>query len=157
MYKENLKSCLNDTLNEQVAMQIFSNLPENAPLVVITDRKNNLWTSNSEKYSGFALDDLLISDICNSIDDGAEPVVAHIKDATIIAAQLTTARDNCSYVFIVLEQFSPKPEVWTLVEMLLNQMSAVAELIEKNDLSTGRRTDYICPSVNSMHLQCSLN
>lgn len=123
-------------LNEQIAREIFDILPEQGPVIVIVDKDGHFWPSDSEKFSQLNISESFLQEIRTKIDDGAEPVVTHIDDCSIIAAQLATERTNCGYVIIALPQYSPESTLINidLIEMLLNQMSLIAKLVEKNSL-----------------------
>ena len=75
-------------------------------------------------------------EICAKIDDGAEPVITQIDDASITAAQLGTQQSNCGYVIIILKSYNPESILinFDLIEILLNQTCLIAELIERNNL-----------------------
>lgn len=123
-------------LNEQIARQIFEILPERGPFMVIMDRNGNRWPSDSESFSKLGLDESFLADLCAKIDDGAEPLVTQVNDFSIIATQLATEQTNCGYVIIALPQYSPESTLINidLIDILLNQISLIAELIEKNTL-----------------------
>ncbi len=123
-------------LNEQIARQIFDVLPERGPVMVIMDADGNYWPSDSEKFSELNIAEPFLKELCAKIDDGAEPVVTQVNDCSVVAAQLTTERTNCGYVLIVLPQYSPESTLANidLIEILLNQVSLIARLIEKNGL-----------------------
>lgn len=123
-------------LNEQIARQIFSILPEQGPIMVIMDRQGNCWPSNPEKFSQLNIPQSFLRELCEKIDDGAEPVVTQANDCSIIAAQLATERTNCGYVVIALLQYSPESALVNidLIEMVISQISLIADLIEKNNL-----------------------
>ena len=126
----------NCVLNEQIARQIFEILPEQGPVMVIMDRDGNCWPSDSESFSGLNLDESFLEELRAKIDDGAEPLVTQVNDFSIVAAQLVTEQTNCGYVIIALPQYSPESTLINvdLVEILLNQVSLIAKLIEKNTL-----------------------
>ena len=121
-------------LNEQIARQVFDVLPEQGPVILIVDKDGHFWPSDSEKFSQLNISESFLQEIRTKIDDGAEPVVTHIDECSIIAAQLATERTNCGYVIIALPQYSPESTLINidLIEMLLNQMSLIAKLVEKN-------------------------
>jgi len=123
-------------LNEQIARQIFEDLPERGPIMVITDRDGNTWPSNSEEFAKLNISEPFLKELCAKIDDGAEPIVTQANDCSVIAAQLATEQNNCGYVIIALPQYSPESTLINidLIEMLLNQISLIAKLIEKNNL-----------------------
>lgn len=123
-------------LNEQIARQVFDVLPEQGPVILIVDKDGHFWPSDSEKFSQLNISESFLQEIRTKIDDGAEPVVTHIDECSIIAAQLATERTNCGYVIIALPQYSPESTLINidLIEMLLNQMSLIAKLVEKNNL-----------------------
>ena len=123
-------------LNEQIARHIFDILPESSLVMVIMDRDGNCWPSDSEKFSELNISESFLRELCAKIDDGVEPVVTGANDCSIIGSQLVTERTNCGYVFIALPQYSPESTLVNidLIEILLNQVSLIARLIEKNNL-----------------------
>lgn len=123
-------------LNEQIARQIFEILPENGPIMVIMDREGNCWPSDSERVSELNINESFLKELCDKIDDGTEPVITQVNDCSIIATQLATERTNCGYVIVALPQYSPESTLvnMDMIEILLNQVSLIAKLIEKNNL-----------------------
>jgi len=123
-------------LNEQIARQISDILSEKGPTMAIIDRQGNCWPSDSERFSQLNINETFLKELCDTIDDGAEPVVTQANDYSIIATQLTTDRTNCGYVLIALPQYTPESILINidLIEMLLNQVGMIANLIEKNNL-----------------------
>ena len=122
-------------LNEQIARQIFEILPESGPVIAIFDRDGNIWPSDSEQFSKLGLDQAYIKELCARIDDGVEPIITGIHDMVIIGAQLATEQNKCGYVIIALSQYSPDSALinMDLLEILINQFSLIAKLIEKNN------------------------
>jgi hypothetical protein len=123
-------------LNEQIARQVFEVLPERGPLVLIRDRRGNSWPSDSEEFTKLNISEPFLKELCAKIDDGAEPVVTQSDDSSIIGAELATERGNCGYVIIALSNYSPESTLINidLIEVVLNQFSLIAKLIEKNNL-----------------------
>jgi len=123
-------------LNEQIARQIFEVLPEGGPIMVIMDRDDNIWPSNSEEFAKLSISESFLKELCAKIDDGVEPVLSQVNDCSVIATQLATERNNCGYVIIALPQYNPESTLINidLIEMSLNQVGLIAKLIEKNNL-----------------------
>ena len=123
-------------LTEQIARQIFEDLPEGGATIVIMDREGNNWPSDPEKFAKLNISESFLKELCAKIDDGAEPVVTEVNDCSVIAAQLATEHSNCGYVIIALPQYSPESILINidLIEILLNQIGLIAQLIEKNNL-----------------------
>ena len=123
-------------LTEQITRQIFEVLPERGPIVVIIDSQGNSRPSDPEEFAKLNISESFLKEVCAKIDDGAEPVVTDSNDCSVIAAQLATERCNCGYVIMALPQYSPESILVNidLFEMLLNQISLIAKLIEKNHL-----------------------
>jgi len=122
-------------LNEQIARQVFEIIPESGPLMLIIDRQGNIWPSNSDDFAELKIDESTLREICVKIDDGAEPVMTLIDDCSIVASALATDRSNCGYVILALPKYSPESTLANidLIEMLLNQLSLIARLIEKSN------------------------
>jgi len=123
-------------LTEQIARQIFEVLPERGPIVVIIDREGNSRSSDPEEFAKLNISESFLKELCAKIDDGVEPVVTGADECSVIAAQLATERSNCGYVIVALPQYSPESTLINidLIEALLNQISLIAKLIEKNNL-----------------------
>jgi hypothetical protein len=77
----------NCALNEQIAREIFDILPERGPIMVIMDRDDNCWSSNSEEFSKLNISESFLRELCAKIDDGAEPVVTQVNDYCSAAIQ----------------------------------------------------------------------
>ena len=123
-------------LNEQIARQVFEFLPEQGPILLITDKNGHSWPSDSDEYAKLNISEQFLKELCAKIDDGVEPVVTQIDDCSIVAAQLATERSNYGYVIIALPLNGQEPTLINinLLEMLLGQFSLIAKLIEKNNL-----------------------
>ena len=121
--------------NEQIASQIFETIPENGPIVLIVDPEGNMWPSDSEQFHNLNISESFLKELCRKIDDGFEPVIAQENECCLVASQLVTARKNCGYIIIALPQDSPEAILANinLIEMLINQFSLIAKLIEKNN------------------------
>jgi len=129
-------SCPTFKLNEQIARQVFDTVPEGGPLVLIMDRNGNRWPSNSQELAELDISESFYEELCSKIDDGSEPIFTQINEHSIIATGLTTERSDCGYVMIAIGQSNPESTFSNidLIEMLLNQFSVIAKLIEKNNL-----------------------
>ncbi len=123
-------------LNEQIARQVFEVLPERGPLILIRDRRGNSWPSDSEEFTKLNISEPFLKELCAKIDDGVEPIVTQSDDCSIIGSELATERGCCGYVIIALSNYSPESTLVNidLIEVLLNQFSLIAKLIEKNNL-----------------------
>ena len=132
----NSLNSLTSMLNEQIARQIFEIIPENGPLILIIDRNGSSWPSDSEEFSKLNISESFLKELCMKIDDGVEPVITQSNNCCIIAAQLATDNNNCGYIIMALPQCNEESTFKNihLIEMLLNQFSLIAKLIEKNNL-----------------------
>lgn len=123
-------------LNEQIARQIFEIVPDCGPIVVIVDVDGHCWPSDSERFGELNISGQFLKQMCSQIDDGSEPLVTQVNGCSIVAVQLATERTNCGYVIIALPGRDPESTLANveLIEMLLNQISLIAKLIERNNL-----------------------
>jgi hypothetical protein len=129
-------TCPTFKLNEQIARQVFDAIPEEGPLVLIMDRNNNRWPSNSEAFTKLNLDESFLEELCAKIDDGDEPIITQVGEYSIITTGLATERSDCGCVMVAVPRFNPESTFnnFDLIEMLLNQFNVIAKLIEKNNL-----------------------
>ena len=132
------------TLSEQTARQIFDSLPEEGVIVVVTDRDGTRWTSDSEAFARLGLDDASLAEFRARVDDGVEPVVARLGDASIAMAQLTTEHTNCGYVMVIVPGSPGKPAASdvNLLEACMGQIALVARLTESSRQLMKTRIGY---------------
>ena len=113
----------NNMLNEQIARELFTVIPQPGPFIAILDGMGNYWLSDEERFSQAFTDGDRLEQICARIDDGGDPVICQANDCTIIATQLLTEpikcdeQIDCGYVIIGSEQYSPE-SVLTNMEMI---------------------------------------
>ncbi len=121
-------------LVEQIARQVFEVLPEAGPTLVIIDKQGHLWPSDSEGFAKLGISESFLKQLRARVDDGGEPVVTQLDQGSVIASQLATDKTDCGYIVMVLPQYGPEATLANiaLVEVILNQMSLVARLVEKN-------------------------
>lgn len=124
------------SLNEQIARQVFELLPEDGPIMIITDRGGNCWPSDSGKFNSLNLSELFIQGLLDKVDDGEEPVITQADDYGIVALQLATSQTNCGYLILALPRYSPESTMVNidLIEIILRQVGLIAKLIEKNSM-----------------------
>jgi hypothetical protein len=123
-------------LNEQIARQVFGLLPEQGPIMILMNRDGHYWPSDTERFSKLNVSDSFLKELCAKIDDGDEPVVTYANDVSIIATQLATEHTKCGYLIIALPHYSPESTLANidLIEVVLNQVSLIARLIERANL-----------------------
>lgn len=141
----NARLSVSYTLNEQVARQVFEVLPEEGPILAILDRDGHCWVSDPETFARLSVAETLLDDLRTQVDDGAEPAMVRVGDATVMATQLRTEETNCGYLILVVRRPLPNmtPTDLDLIEVLLGQLGLVARLIEKyGQLSDIQRKCY---------------
>ncbi|OHB65097.1 MAG: hypothetical protein A2Y77_00395 [Planctomycetes bacterium RBG_13_62_9] len=123
-------------LSEQVARQVFDALPEQGVVVAIVGHDGTRWQSQPEELSRLGVDEAVLAELRARVDDGAEPAVVRLGDASVTMAQLTTEHTNCGYAIVAVSRSLAKPAVAdiALLEAFLSQVSLVARLIERNSL-----------------------
>jgi len=131
-------------LNEQIARQVFDVLPERGPVLLIMDRDGGCWPSDPEELARLNLSESFLKDLRAKVDDGAEPVITQVGDASVTIAQLCTDRTNCGYVVVILSRHSAESTLADidLVEALLNQITLIARLIEKSSMLTRSHVNH---------------
>jgi len=132
------------SLNELIARQVFEVLPERGPLVLILDRDGTCWSSDPETAARLQLNETLLRDLRAKVDDGAEPVLTQVGNASVTMAQLCTERTNCGYVVVALDRHSPESTLANLdlVEALLSQITLIARLTERGSLLTKSHVNH---------------
>ena len=122
-------------LIEQFAREVFPTACEDGPYIVILDSESQHWTSDPDAFKTHFSDVKPLSAACSQINDGQDPIICEGPDCVYVGTQLSTERQNCGCVFLVLPGYTRQTTVanMALIEMLLSQMSLAASLIEKNN------------------------
>jgi hypothetical protein len=134
-------------LNEQLARIIFEFTGPDGPFITILGPDELCRTNNESVFEQIFADKLFLGRICANIDDGNDPLVVPVDGYTIIAAQLIAEDVNCGYLIVALENSGrddqlPHPG---LVELLVNQFTAIAELAAKNNRLHHLQLKQLCP------------
>jgi len=122
-------------LNEQLARIIFDFTGPDGPLVAILDPDGPCMASDESVFEQIFADELLVEKIRASIDDGDDPLIVPVGGYTIIATQLIAEDVNCGYLIVALENGDSGSKLPNsgLVELLVNQFTAIASLAAKNN------------------------
>ena len=120
-------------LNEQIAQQMFEVLPEGGPVLAIVDGGGHYWASDPEAFAQLNVVETLLDDLRAQVDDGAEPAMVQMGDATVMVTQLHTEETNCGYLVLAVPRYNRDMTQTDLdlIEVLLSQITLVARLIEK--------------------------
>jgi len=131
-------------LNEQIARQMFQVLPDGGPVLAIVDGSGHYWASDPEAFAQLNLVDTLLGDLQVQVDDGAEPAMVQVGDATVVVTQLHTEETNCGYLILVVPgcNLDMTQTDLDLIDVLLSQTTLVARLIEK------------CSQLSDMQTKC---
>ncbi len=121
-------------LIEQIASQVFGNLPEDGPLIVILDGKGSCCPSDSGKFSSIFSETHLVDQIVARVDDGGDPLISYIGDYAVVATELTSGCAHCGYMIIALPSLAQGSamENIDLVDTILSMMDIICGLVEKN-------------------------
>ncbi len=125
-----------DLLIEQVRGHLFGLLGPEGPTLAIAGKDRQLKTNHPSRAGLLMADEgrLLVS-LCDRIDDGEDPLVVKVKGGCIAVCGLGTERDQCGYLMVVLEGYTPDTAGanMPLIEMMFAQAQLVCELVEKNN------------------------
>ena len=122
-------------LNEQLARIIFDFTGPDGPLVAILDPDGACMASDESVFERIFADERLVEKIRASIGDGDDPLIVPVGGYTIIATQLIAEDVNCGYLIVALENGDSGSKLPNsgLVELLVNQFTAIASLTAKNN------------------------
>lgn len=127
---------IDNETREQLVKTLESCLPEDGMDLILIDRSQISWASNSETYDRLVESDTsLIEDMISRINDGDEPVVMRVDDGFLLGTHLWTPDFDHGYAFLMLWHVNPESlsQNWPVIEMVLNQMQCVAGLIKVQD------------------------
>jgi len=137
-------------LNEQLARIVSEFIsPDDSPLVAILGPDGLCRINNESVFEQIFADEKLLDRICANIDDGDDPLIVPASGYTIIATQLIAENANCGYLVIALENIGNANQVPNLglIELLVNQFAAIAELAAKNNRLHHLQLKQLCASV----------
>ena len=125
----------NHVLNEQIARELFAIMPEQGVFAAIADDRGNFWPSDEGKFRQILSDRASLDHMFSRVDDGQEPVIGQIMDFGVAVSQLATERLHCGYLVLAFEKSTYQSTLANinLIEMLVNQVTLIAQLIDKNN------------------------
>ena len=134
-------------LNEQLARIVFDFTCPDGPLIAILDHDGLCRVSDESVFEQIFADKPFLDRICANIDDGDDPLIVPVSGYTIIAAQLVAEDVNCGYLIIALKNSSCDDQLPSLglIELLVNQFTAIAELAAKNNRLHHLQLKQLCP------------
>ena len=123
-------------LNEQIARQVFSALPDGGPVLAIVDCGGNCWASDPDEFARLSLAETLLDDLRAQVDDGVEPAIVQVGDTSVMVTQLATEHTNCGYLIVALPRHDTDVtrSNLDLADALFSQITLVATLVEKRSL-----------------------
>jgi hypothetical protein len=123
-------------LNERIARHVFEALPECGPVLTIMDRGGNCWSSDPEAFDRLNLTEGVLDDLRVRVDDGVDPAVAQVGDASVTMTQLATESTNCGYLIVAFSRGGSEsiPASLEVIETLVSLITLAAELIERSSL-----------------------
>ena len=122
-------------LLEQLDRAVCPEQSSGGPFLVLLDTDRRPMGGDVECFRRFLSDDAAIAKICNSIDDGSDPLLWSESEVTILAGQLYSERANCGYALLALPgyTFDTAHANLDLLEMLIAQLNIITALIDKNN------------------------
>ena len=131
-------------LNEQIARHVFEALPEGGPVLAIVDGGGHYWASDPEAFAQLNLVETLLGDLQAQVDDGVEPAMVQMGDATVAVTQLHTDETNCGHLVLAVPRYDANltQSALDLTDALLSQITLVAKLVER------------CSQLSDMQAKC---
>jgi hypothetical protein len=123
-----------DMIINRIASMVFDSFEGTDLIVAILGRSCSYVANKLDIFESVFSDQRILSELCRRIDDGQEPLIAHIDGYLIAASALTFGFDNIGYVVILLPDEAPEKSLECLdfVEIILNQCSLIAGLVNRN-------------------------
>jgi hypothetical protein len=124
-----------EMLFEQVVRRLAETLTEEGPMVAILDGNGGCWTTSPQRCDALLSGRDMLKEYCHRVADGWEPVTGTVDGWGIMVGQLRTEGRHHGYVVIGLpaESAAGTAVHQGLLEVLLNQVNAIADLIDKNN------------------------
>jgi len=136
-------------LNEQMARIVSELISPDGPLVAILGPDGLCRVNNESVFGQIFADEAFLDRICANIDDGDDPLIVPVDGFTVIATQLIAENANCGYLIVALEDTScaGQPPNLSLIGLLVNQFTAIAELAAKNNRLHHLQLKQLCTNI----------
>jgi hypothetical protein len=114
----------------QIAHMIFDSFQDTGIVLAILNRNKSYVSNKLEIFEKVFTEQKLLESLCCKIDDGCEPLMTQIGEYLVAAESL----GDIGYVVILLPRcdFKESSEYLGLIEIILEQFSVLAGLVEQN-------------------------
>jgi hypothetical protein len=128
-------SVIENDVQERLIKVLGSCLPEDGMDLILIDKNQLCWTSDSVAYDGLFEGTPILGDMISRINDGDEPALTRVGDAFVVGVPLLTPCCDYEYAMLVLSCVDDASllQNWPFVECVLNQIQCIAGLLEMQD------------------------
>jgi hypothetical protein len=121
------------TIN-QIAQAVFDGFDNTDIVVAILNRSGSYVSNRLDIFERVFAEQRLLDELCRRVDDGQEPLISQIDGYLVAACGLSSGFDGIGYAIMLLpgDSFGKSFEHLDFIEIILEQFSLVAGLIEQN-------------------------
>jgi len=141
-----------DMIINQIAHTVFDSFANTDIVVAILNHNGSYVSNKLDVFERIFAERILLDELCRRVDDGQEPLIAHIDGYLVAASGLSAGFNGVGYAVMLLPagSFGNIPESLDFIEIILEQFSLIAGLIEQNqqlkDYSGAVKTDVELPA-----------
>ncbi len=119
-----------DMIINRIASMVFDSFADTDVVVAILNHNGSYVASRLDVFEKVFCDRGLLDGLCRRVDDGQEPLIAHIDGFLVAASSLSAGFNGIGYVVMLLPGSSQQS--FEHIEIILEQFSLIAGLIEQN-------------------------
>jgi hypothetical protein len=121
------------TIN-QIAQAVFNSFANTDIVVAILNHNGSYVSNKLDVFEQVFAERNLLDELCSRVDDGQEPLISQIDGFIVAASCLSSGLENVGYSVMLLPacSFGNTPESVDFIEIMLEQFSLIAGLIEQN-------------------------
>ena len=122
-------------LLEQLGRMVCAEQSPATPFWVLLDTDRHPAAGDIEHFQRLLPDGAAIEKICDTVDDGCDPLLWQNSETVLLAGQIYNERANCGYALLILPgyTFGTAGANLDLLEMLIAQLNNIAAMIDKNN------------------------
>jgi hypothetical protein len=118
----------------QIAQVVFDSFANTDIVLAILNHNGSYVSNKLDIFERVFAERQLLDEFCRRVDDGQEPLFSQIDSYFIAACGISNGFDGIGYAVMLLPvcSFRSTPENFDFIEIILEQFSLIAGLIERN-------------------------
>jgi hypothetical protein len=118
----------------QTGQLVFESFENTDITFALVSRNGRCITNRPQVIAQVFSNQKLLDSLCQRVDDGVEPTMAHIGDYLVAASALSIDEDDNGFVVMILPGYTPEKTTASMdfIEVILSQISLLAREVGRN-------------------------